>query len=271
VIGTEGGRFGPTIRWVVDDGHTEDSDAPRQLFCFAHAGGGPSFFRPWRAPLAPEIAVRRILLPGREVRLEEPPLRHITELVGPLCAALEPYLDQPYALFGHSMGAVVAFEVARRFSGSSKAGPACLIVSGRRAPGLASSHRRLSELPDDQFVTEVGRLNGIPPEVLGEPELLDMVLPALRADFELAETYQPLPGGRLDCPVVAYLSTSDPEVDYAGVLRWREVTTGEFALRVFRGDHFYLKGGRPDVLDAVRDDLRPERSARVLQSTAAVS
>jgi surfactin synthase thioesterase subunit len=271
VTGTEGSRFGPTTRWVVDDGCSEDSDAARQLFCFAHAGGGPSFFRPWRARLAPEIAVRRVLLPGREWRLEEPPFRHITELAGPLCAALDPYLDQPYALFGHSMGAVVAYEVARWFSGSSRPGPTCLIVSGRRAPGLASGRRRLSELPDDQFVAEVGRLNGIPPEVLGEPELLDMLLPALRADFELAETYQPLPGGRLACPVVAYLSTADPEVDDAGVLRWREVTTGEFAMRVFRGDHFYLKGGRPDVLTAVRDDLRPERSARIPHPTAAGS
>lgn len=274
MIETVGSRLGPITRWVVDDGRAEGADAPRQLFCFAHAGGGPSFFRPWRAPLAPEIAVRRVLLPGREWRLEEPAFRHITELIGPLCAALEPYLDQPYALFGHSMGAVVAYEVARWFSGSSRVGPvspACLIVSGRRAPGLASGRRRLSELPDDQFVAEVGRLNGIPPEVLSEPELLEMVLPALRADYELAEAYQPLPGGRLECPVVAYLSTDDPEADYAGVLRWREVTTGEFALRVFRGDHFYLKGGRPDVLDAVRDDVRPERSARVTHATAALS
>jgi medium-chain acyl-[acyl-carrier-protein] hydrolase len=256
---------------VVDDGRAEEGDAARQLFCFAHAGGGPSFFRSWRAPLAPEIAVRRVLLPGRESRLEEPPFRHITELVGPLCAALEPYLDQPYALFGHSMGAVVAFEVARWFSGSSRPGPACLIVSGRRAPGLPSGRQRLSQLPDDEFVAEVGRLNGIPPEVLSEPELVEMVLPALRADYELAETYQPVSGGRLDCPVAAYLGTDDPEVDFAGMLRWREVTTGEFAVRVFGGDHFYLKGGRPDVLDALRDDLRPERSARAPRYTASVS
>jgi surfactin synthase thioesterase subunit len=258
---------GPSVRWVVDDGSVEGIDASRHLFCFAHAGGGPSFFRPWRAPLAPEIAVRRVLLPGREWRLEEPPFRHITELLGPLCAALEPHLDQPYAVFGHSMGAVVAFEVARWFSRSSAAGPRCLIVSGRRAPGLPPG-RRLSELPDDEFVAEVGRLNGIPPEILDEPELLEMMLPALRADYELTETYQPLPGGLLNCPVVAYLGTDDPEVDYDAMLRWREVTTGEFSVRLFRGDHFYLKGGRPDVLEAVRDDLRPERWARVTQPAA---
>lgn len=259
-------RFGPASRWVADDRPAEGLDAARQLFCFAHAGGGPAFFRQWRAELAPDIAVRRVLLPGRETWLEEP-FRHIKDLLAPLCAALEPSVARPYALFGHSLGAVVAFEVARWFSRSG-AGPECLIVSGRRAPALASSRRRLSELPDDEFVTEVGRLNGIPPEVLGEPELLEMLLPTLRADFELAETYKPLPGSRLECPVVAYLSTDDPVVDYDGVLRWREVTTGEFSLRIFRGDHFYLRAGWPDVLEAVRDDLRPERRARVIQPTA---
>jgi len=256
---TSGDRRCPADLWVVNDGRAEDSGdsgTVRQLFCFPHAGGGPSFFRSWRVSLQPEIAVRRILLPGREARLEDPPFRRIEDLVEPLCAELEPHLDQPYAFFGHSMGAVVAYEVARRFSGAGTAGPSCLIVSGRRAPGLAGSHRRLSGLPDREFLAEVARLNGIPPEVLSEPELLTMLLPTLRADYELAETYQPLPGDRLDCPVIAYLSTSDPETDYEGVLCWRDVTTAEFTMRVFGGDHFYLKGGRPDVLNAVREDLR---------------
>jgi medium-chain acyl-[acyl-carrier-protein] hydrolase len=260
VIRTAGSGIRPTTRWVVDDGPAEDPGATQQLLCFAHAGGGPSFFRPWCTPLASEIAVRRVLLPGREWRLEEQAFRHITELLGPLCAALEPYLDQPYALFGHSLGAVIAYEVARRFSGGPRAAPTCLIVSGRRAPRLGSNRQRLSELPDDEFLTEVGRLNGIPPEVLSEPELLEMLLPALRADYELAESYRPLPGDRLGCPVVAYVGTADPEVDYGGVLDWRETTTGEFTMRVFSGDHFYLKGGRPDVLNAVREDLLRERS-----------
>jgi medium-chain acyl-[acyl-carrier-protein] hydrolase len=261
VIGTAGSGIRPTTRWVVDDEPAEDPGATQQLLCFAHAGGGPSFFRPWCTALGPEIAVRRVLLPGRDWRIEEQAFRHITELVGPLCAALEPYLDQPYALFGHSLGAVVAYEVARRFSGPSRPGPTCLIVSGRRAPGLATGRRRVSSLPDDEFLTEVGRLNGIPPGVLSEPELLEMLLPALRADYELAESYQPLPGGRLDCPVAAYMSTADPEIDYGGVLGWRATTTDQFTVRVFSGDHFYLKGGRPDVLNAVREDLLRERSA----------
>ena len=253
--GTDRQAGGPVGLWVVNEGRAEDSAASWQVFCFSHAGGGPSFFRPWGAFLQPEIAVRRVLLPGRESRLEEPPFRCIADLVDPLCAALEEHLDRPYALFGHSMGAAVAYEVARRFSAAGTGGPRCLIVSGRQAPGLAAQHRRLSALPDDEFVAEVARLNGIPPEVLGEPELLSMLLPTLLADYELSETYRPLPGAPVDCPVVAYMSTSDPEVEYTEMLAWRKVTAGEFSIRVFPGDHFYLKGGRPDVLNAVREDL----------------
>jgi surfactin synthase thioesterase subunit len=241
--------------WVVNQPEAEGPGASWQLFCFPHAGGGPSFFRPWGASLQPEITVRRVLLPGREGRLEEPPFRRIADLLDPLCAALAPRLDQPYALFGHSMGAMVAYEVARRLSAADIPRPACLIVSGRGAPGPARDRRRLSALPDDELATEVARLNGMPSEVLGDPELLGVLLPALRADYELVETYHPLPGGHLDCPVIAYMSTSDPEVTYTEMLAWRDVTSGEFSMRVFRGDHFYLKGGRPDVLRAVREDM----------------
>ncbi len=249
-------RLPASSRWVTGDSHAGDTVASQRLFCFAHAGGGPSFFRSWPAGLAPDISVSPVLLPGREMRLAEPPFRHIAELVEPLGLALEPFLDLPYAFFGHSLGAVIAYEVARWLSARSAMGPACLLVSGRLAPAAAPPRRQISALPDDQFVAQVQRLNGVPPEVLSEPELLGLLLPVLRADFEIAETYQPLPGGRLDCPVVAYLSTSDPDVGYAGVLGWREVTNDGFSVRVFRGDHFYVKGGRTDVLAAVREDLR---------------
>jgi medium-chain acyl-[acyl-carrier-protein] hydrolase len=245
-----------TGRWVGGDRRNGAADAPERLFCFNHAGGGPSFFRPWCKALAPEIDVRPIQLPGRESRFDEPPYRRVDQLLDPVCAALEPYLDRPYALFGHSMGSLVAYEVARRLSDGSGPAPSCLVVSGRRGPRIATNRRALHGLPDGEFLAEVGRLGGMPHEVLDQPDLLEMILPTLRADYELSEVYRPLPGGHLTCAVAAYMGTADSEVDRTGLEGWRQETTGEFTLRVFAGDHFYLKGGRPDVLRAVRHDLR---------------
>lgn len=230
------------------------ADAGIRLFCFPHAGGGPSFFRAWRQALAPDIDVRPVLLPGRESRLRELPYRRVEQLIDPLCSALLPYLDRPYALFGHSMGSIVAYEAARRLARRTGRVPFRLLVSGRRAPELPSRRRSFSALPEKDFLTALATLNGTPPEVLGQPQLVQLLLPALRADFELNETYQPLPGPMLDCPLTACMGLDDPEVDPVELLAWRAVTTADFTLRIFGGDHFYLRDGRPDVLSALRLD-----------------
>jgi surfactin synthase thioesterase subunit len=252
---TRGGPQPATGRWVGGNERHAATDAPLRLFCFSHAGGGAAFFRPWCAALAPAVDVRPVQLPGRESRFDEAPYRRMELLLDPLCAALEPYLDRPYALFGHSMGALVAYEVARRFSTSSRPAATCLVVSGRRGPRTPSDHRLLHGLPDAEFLAEIGRLGGMPREVLDEPDLLDLVLPPLRADYELVETYRPPEGVGLDCAVAAYLGAADSEVDRSGIEGWRRETTGRFTSRVFPGGHFYLKGDRPDVLRAVRQDV----------------
>jgi medium-chain acyl-[acyl-carrier-protein] hydrolase len=241
--------------WVCGDGRRGVFDAPERLFCFPHAGGGPGFFRPWCRAFAPETDVRIIQLPGREARLDEQPYRRIDQLLEPLCAALEPYLDRPYALFGHSMGSLVAYEVARRLSDGPGQPPSCLVVSGRRGPRVPSNRPIIHRLPDDEFLAEVVRLGGMPQEILDQLDLIELVLPVLRADYELAETYQPLPGARLTCPITAYTGAADPEVEYSGLCGWRQETSDVFTVRVFPGDHFYLKGNRPDVLRAVRQDV----------------
>jgi medium-chain acyl-[acyl-carrier-protein] hydrolase len=252
---SHGGSSPGTGRWVGGNGRNGAVDAPERLFCFNHAGGGPAFFRPWCKALAPEIDARPIQLPGRESRFDEPPYRRIDQLLDPLCEALLPYLDRPYALFGHSMGSLVAYEVARRLSDGSGRAPSRLVVSGRRGPRIPTDRRPIHGLPDAEFLAEVARLGGMPREVLNQPDLLEMVLPTLRADYELSETYRPLPGGLLACTLAAYMGTADPEVDRRGLAGWRQETTGGFVLRAFPGDHFYLKGGRPDVLRAIRQDL----------------
>jgi surfactin synthase thioesterase subunit len=249
--------------WVAGPAGDLARDAGIRLFCFAHAGGGPSFFRAWRTVLAPEIDVRPVLLPGRESRVRELPYRRMEQLLDPLCAALAPYLDRPYALFGHSMGSIIAYEVARRLSAHAGREPGCVLVSGRRAPALPARRRKFSALPEPEFLTAIAALNGTPPEVLSQPQLIQLLIPALRADFELNETYQPLPGPLLDCPVAAYMGLGDPEVTPGELLGWHAETSAEFTLRTFAGDHFYLRGGRPDVLSAVRRDLIPVREAAV--------
>lgn len=247
-------------RWIAGDAGVSTDSATVRLFCFAHAGGGAAAYRPWRQALAPGVDVRPVVLPGRESRVRELPYRRVEQLLDPLCEALEPYLDRPYAFFGHSLGSILAYEVARRLSAGPGRGPELLVVSGRRAPRLPTERRLFSTLPDEDFLAALGGLGGTPPEVLGEAQLLQMLLPTLRADFELNESYRTLPGPRLRCPVAAYMGADDPEVGPGELLAWQGETAGEFTLRVFPGGHFYLKDEGAGVLGALRQDLARVRA-----------
>ncbi|NUT38916.1 MAG: thioesterase [Thermoactinospora sp.] len=239
--------------WI--SGGEPRKDAEVRLFCFAHAGGGSALFRKWDAHLSPTVDVCPVVLPGREGRLREMPFNRMEQLVEPLFRALAPHADRPFALFGHSMGAAVAYEMARRFADSPHGEPAVLFASGRRAPHLPTRRRRFSDLSEDELLDELATLNGTPAEVMDQRNLLEVFLPTLRADFELNESYTPLPGPGLSCPVSAFLGDTDPEVDQDEIAAWADATRGPFMLRLFEGDHFYLKGPRTEVLEAVREDL----------------
>lgn len=241
-----------TNRWIAD----KNADGEVRLFCFAHAGGGSSFFRPWMKPLAPEIAVTPVVLPGREARWREPAYTSMELLIEPLCDAVMPFIDRPFALFGHSMGAVVAYEVARQLTFNPLGPPICLFVSARRAPHLSAQRPPIYNLPTDQFLAQIEQLNGTSSSILRESALLQALLPSLRADFELNDTYSPLLKARLSLPISAFVGGCDQLVGAGEMRRWGELTTGEFSLRIFDGDHFYLAGDRPDVLAAIRQDIR---------------
>lgn len=231
------------------------TDAPLRLFCFPHAGGGGSFFRPWREALAPRIDVRPVVLPGREGRYRELPYVTMEQATGPISEALEPYLDRPFAFFGHSMGAVLAYEVARRCIADGLPAPQRLFVSARRAPHLPSRRPSYARLTDAEFMDAVAGLDGTPAEVLRQPELVKLFLPTLRADFELNDTYIPLPGPRPACPVTAFLGRGDPEADADEMAAWAHVTGGSFRLRVFEGGHFYVKDEQAALLREIKADL----------------
>lgn len=229
--------------------------ARARLFCLAHAGGGPVFFRAWRDSLGPEIELCAIVLPGRDGRRRELAFTRMGQLIGPLVDALRPLTDMPFALFGHSMGAAIAYEAARRLGSSAGGGPIGLFVSGRRAPFLPARRQPFHVLPDDEFLRVLGALNGTPREVLGDPELVRVFLPCLRADFELIETYEAMPGPPLSCSVSAFAGDSDPEVNPRELAAWSRVTSGEFRSRMFKGDHFYLQGAHPELLARLREEL----------------
>lgn len=251
--------------WIAGGAPREDAEV--RLFCFAHAGGGAALFRQWEDHLSSSVDVCPIVLPGREGRLREPAYNHMADLIPALTDVLAPHTDRPYALFGHSMGAAVAWEVARalkawhsaRTTGGNAATapgePLILFVSGRRAPHLPTARRRFSDLTDDDLLTELATLNGTPSAVMDQPGLLDVFLPTLRADFELNELYTPLNAPTLTCPISGLHGDADPEVDPDEITAWRDAGEGGFSLRVFSGDHFYLKGPRPEVLDAIQEDL----------------
>ncbi|MFJ4781626.1 thioesterase II family protein [Streptomyces sp. NPDC088762] len=226
-------------------------EAPTRLVCLPHAGGSASFYFPVSRALAPDIEVLAVQYPGRQDRRSEPVITDVGVLADHVVEQLgESGDDRPTALFGHSMGALVAFEVARRLQARGTA-PSALIVSGRRAPHLqreANVHKR----SDDGLVAELKALSGTDADLLGDEEILRMILPAIRGDYQAVETYRMGPGPALTCPVLALVGDSDPRVDVEGVGGWAEHTDAGFELKVLPGGHFYLVHEQEAVLSAIR-------------------
>lgn len=224
------------------------------MFCFPHAGGGPGFFGPWRRPLRSWLDVRPVHLPGRESRGREEPLMTVEEAVPPAAAAIEATVDRPFLLFGHSLGSILAFEVARVLEGRGMR-PAGLVVSSRGAPELQPRAPRYELMDRPAFLAAVEQLNGTPAAVLEHEGLVDMMLPIMRADFLMNERYVRFPGAPLRAPILALAAESDPEVPVADMLAWRHESTGGFTLRVLDGDHFHLKSAPQPVWGAIRSLL----------------
>jgi surfactin synthase thioesterase subunit len=228
-----------------------------RLFCLPYAGGGARIFRTWADALPGDVQVCALQLPGRDQRLADPPIKWVAEAVDVLSAALRRYLDMPFAFFGHSMGAVLAYEVSRRLFAAFGQAPTRLFVSGHSAPHLPRRRPSLHHLPDTDFVAGVRALNGTPVEVFDHPELVDLLLPMLRADFELVETYAELAGPRLSCPVTAMGGDSDAYVPPEDLDAWRSVTCGPFESILFEGGHFYVNSAREMLLRALHCRLVP--------------
>jgi medium-chain acyl-[acyl-carrier-protein] hydrolase len=234
--------------------HRDDARACVRLFCFPFAGGGASLYRNWASVLPPNIAVCPLQLPGREERMREPPFTQVEPLCQAVLTAIDPLLDRPVALFGHSMGAIIAYELARALQRHGRS-PLHLFVSGQRAPHLPLGRPVSYNLPLEAFRHRLRELNGTPEAVLQNPEMMDLLLPLLRADFELSETYRREAHAPLTCPVTAFGGIEDVEISRPDIQAWRAATVGDFRVRLFPGDHFFLQAAARDVMREIADQL----------------
>jgi medium-chain acyl-[acyl-carrier-protein] hydrolase len=252
-------------RWVVR--HARSGHPRLWLVCLPHAGAGASQFAAWSRLLPPEVGVLALQLPGRENRMHDHPYTRLEALVDVLAEAVMPHLDVPFALFGHSMGAWLSYELARRLQQRYGVRPRHLFVSGRRAPHLPSTQPIIHRLPDPLFVDELGRrYGGLPAVILNEPELLRLFLPTLRADLEMVETYRHRAGEPVSCPISAFGGLEDAAVQAADLASWRDRTSSEFNLRMFPGGHFYVQSARDELVATVARDLTASLSAMVAVS-----
>ena len=245
----------PLNGWAIYP--SRNPSARLRLFCFPYAGGGATVFSPWARSLPPEVEVVAVQPPGREGRLTETPFADLMELVAAMHDALRPHLDKPFAFFGHSNGGLMAFELARALRRTGGPMPLHLFAGGRPAPQLELDDPPIHNLPHDEFIQTLRRFAGTPEEVLQNAEIMELIMPLLRADFSLGETYRYAPEPPLDLPISAYGGVRDQEVTREQVAAWETQTTAAFRLQMFPGDHFFINGDRALVLEHLSRELRP--------------
>jgi medium-chain acyl-[acyl-carrier-protein] hydrolase len=245
------------LRWAGSGSGSGDGNGNGdglRLFCFPHAGAGPAQFVGWADGMGPDIDVAGVCLPGREQRINESPIRRMDPLVARLATEIGPYLRPPYALFGHSLGAQVAFALAHHMERLGR-GPAHLFVSSARAPHVPSGEPPAHTLDDESLLAHTRALDGLPAEVLAQRDLIQLTLPALRADFELSETYRPEPTTTVRCPITALGGAHDRSVPVAALRCWKDLTTGPYGVIELPGGHFYLIEHERHVVRLIRSRL----------------
>lgn len=226
-----------------------------RLFCLPYAGGSARVFLDWRTELPSFVDVRPLELPGRGLRFSEQPLDRLEPVVADLMATVADESDLPFAIFGYSLGALLGFELAWRLAQERGIAPMHLLVAAARAPIWPRPLNQLCDLPDARLLEGLRMMNGTPRELLEHRQLMEIMLPVVRADFAVAERYQYRPGPLPSCPVTAFCGSADPVVSREAMGAWAECTTSAFALHELPGDHFFLRSARRPLLNKIAETL----------------
>ena len=241
-------------RWLI--GPPPSPAARLRLVCIPHAGGGASFFRPWAALLPAGVELWVAQLPGRENRHRDPATPDIAAAAQALAQSLRRLPDKPAILFGHSLGALIAYELALTMPQAGLRPPRLLAASGRTPPSDCNAPRHLLDLDDQALLDRLAdRYDGIPPAILAHPELRELYAPVLRADLRLAAAYRHRPRPALDCPILALGGDRDANVAVSALAGWRGFTSSTFDTCVFPGGHFYLGDHAPAILQRLLSPL----------------
>jgi len=229
-----------------------------RLFCFHYGGGSASAYRDWAKDLIDYVDLIAIQLPGRESRFSEPLLDNISDIVNELSLNFHNYLDKPYILFGHSIGALISFEFTRTLRKKAMQQPKSLIISGTKAPQVPLKRSPIHRLPTPELIQKIREYNGIPRDIIENKELMDIFLPIIRADFCISETYNYYGELPLACPIMALGGLNDDTFDSQDLLKWQEQTTALFQYELLPGDHFFIKSSYPEVINIVNKILYKE-------------
>ncbi len=247
----------PTSDWLVFP--KPNQHATFRLFCFPYAGAGSMVYRTWPDGLPPQVEVVSILYPGRESRLRVTPCVTMQTMILALVEEILPKLDMPFAFYGHSLGGLIAFELTRELRRRQWSQPTRLFISSRRAPQLPDPNPPISHLSGDAFAQAIQkRYNGIPKIIQQDPDLMDIFLPILRADFSIFETYQYLQEPVLDIPISAYYGLQDHTITAQDVSAWQDQTHHPLSLQAFPGDHFFIQAQRLALLETLSQALEKQ-------------
>lgn len=232
-----------------------------RLVCFPYAGGGAHIYADWRDVLPSSVGVHAVQLPGRGRRFAEPALDRLDLMVAGIAHALRALDDKPMVFFGHSMGALLAFETARALRRLGQRGPSRLLLSAYRAPQFCRDEPCIHHLPDGEFADKLRELEGTPPEVFENRELLQLMLPMVRADFAAVETYRHRPELPLSCPITAFGGLSDGDFPHESMQGWSAHTRSEFRMHMLEGSHFFIHSARDELLQLVSAEVERELAA----------